>query len=1713
MNANIQALQTLRTLQREKRPATRDEQALLARWAGWGGLPEVFDPKRAEYATQREELRGLLSEKEWNEAKRNTLNAHYTDARVVQSVWDAVGQLGFNGGRVLEPGSGSGTFIGFAPDNAQMVGVELDSTTAALSQYLYPNANIRNESFARTNLPDGSFDMTIGNVPFGKFALSDRRHNADNESIHNHFILKSMDLTRPGGLVAVLTSRYTLDSQDSKARRKMADKADLVGAVRLPTGSHQRVSGTDVIEDLLIFRVRGDGETPQTDQSWVTSSKKDVNGFQIAVNNYWAEHPENVLGEMSADKGQYGTGDLRVVGDRDMTDLPAVLSGIVESAHDEGLVATASSGDRPELVDADESRHDGHIRQEEDGSFTQAVNGASVPFDVPASQREELGSLVELRDTLGRLLDAESANRANTPEITALRQRLNDQYDAYVAKNGPINRFKLGKTGNRIRPGQGNFRRDPMSAVVRALETYDPTTGTATKASIFTKRAVAPRELRTSTDSPADAISLSMDAYGEVNLPAIADMLGVDEATARERLGTLVFEAPPTFAPADTEFRLRDDEAAGIDPTGDLLAAQGIDKPTFSLPEIDEDAIGTPGPLEPSAAYLSGNVRKKLAVAQAAAALDPRFQVNVDALQAVIPQDLTPQEIDGRLGAAWIDPGTVQDFLRELVDDRYGYTKVVNHGGSIWTVEGPSYGNLSMEVWGTDDRSASQLVQSLLEQRPIKVTRSVDGPDGKKKNVQDLEATLAAQAKAEAIQERFGEWLWENPDRARKLQRRYNDQFNAIVLRSYDGSARQFEGMADAWEPREHQRNAVERIVNEPTALLGHVVGAGKTAEMVMGTAELKRLGMARKPAIVVPNHMLEQFTREYLEVYPQARLLSAGSADLQGDSRREFVGRAATGDWDAVILTQGAFESIPMSVEQQEAYIDREMTTMRQQLAIAQAAAFDERGTGSKAQEKTVKKMEAALLRAEEALKKKLDKQKDVGVSFEQTGIDYLMVDEAHGYSNLRVLSNIQGAGNVGSDRATDLHMKLEYLRETSKSGRVATFATGTPIRNTVTQAYVMQKFLRPDLLEEAGIHSFDQWAATFGQTVDEMELKPEGTGFRQTTRFAKFRNVPELLKQFHTFADIKLAEDLALPTPNLEGGKAQTVLVPSSEQLSDYIQELGARAEKVRNGQVEPEEDNMLKISGDGRKAALSMQLVGGDHEPGKIEAAADKIANIWTQNKDKVYTDPKTGEDDPIPGAMQIVFLDIGTPTGTGWNGYDTLKSELVKRGLDPSSVRYIHEAKNDAQKAELFAAARSGRISVLIGSSEKMGVGTNIQKRAVHLHHLDAPWRPADVEQRDGRIMRQGNWNADIGISRYVTEGSFDAYMWQTLERKAKFINQIMKGSLDVREIEDIGDTAMSYAEIKALATGNPDILELAKSDTAMQKLDRLERTHNRVQANLKSDIQTSTANAQVWESYAAMYDAALSKRIDTRGDAFTMTMNGRQRTKRQDAAEAFRAQIMQAIARDRWHEMGPQDLGTIGGFTVTGEVGPAPGGKRRITVRFDGIPGDLFTLTMDDLTPKVDPKTGQEAPFGFGLVTRLESALESFEAKRDRLLQSAAEARVEVRRMEQRIGQEFPKGAELAALRLKVQRLRLKIDRDAKRADGEDIPFDPLIDSDQYDSAILSTAEDADVPPEDFGATTGADLRRAAEARADAEKTLAIVNGRVIVRLTTRKVAA
>ncbi|MGO9973429.1 MAG: helicase-related protein, partial [Solirubrobacteraceae bacterium] len=1375
VTANLEALHVLAALEREQRAATVAEQRTLARWSSWGAVPAIFDEERAEWAEEREQLKALLDGERYAAARRTTINAHYTDPAMVREIWKAVAALGFTGGRVLEPGAGAGVFIGLAPASAEMTGVELDRTTAGIAQALYPDASIRAESFAATRLPDGYFDLVVGNVPFADVVLHDPRHNRGRHSIHNHFIVKSLALTRPGGLVAVLTSRYTLDAGNPAARREMNDLGELLGAVRLPTGAHRRAAGTDAVTDLVILRRREPG-AEASPAVWETTREVTVDGHEIRINSYYAEHPENVLGELEVGHGMYDAQTLHVRGPRDpeaLSDaLSARLAAITADARRAGLTLTVSaeaglsSGDeaRRTALEPSEGLWDGHITAQADGTFTTVVGGAHEPFDVPRTARVEVRELLGLRDCARRLLEQEAATVEDSDSLDALRSELHGRYTTYAARYGPINRFTRRSTG-RIDPDTGETRMaritpravqvlsdDPFVALVHALEVFDDDTQTARPATMLRERVLVARTPVLGADNASDALAICLDTHGRVELTEIAALLGQDAPDTRAALGELVYEDP---------------------------------------------AVGA---LVPAPEYLSGNVRERLDVAREAARTNPALAVNVAALERALPPDLGMDEVQPRLGAAWIDADTHREFLSEILQDTS--IKVEHPGGAIWAVRGNSYSVRATSDWGTARMPAPQIVKAVLEQRPIQITDETD--DGKR--VVNATETAAAQEKAQALQERFGEWVWEDPDRSTRLLAEYNRRFNSIALRDYslDGERLTLPGVARTFSPLAHQRTAVARMISEPAVGLFHAVGAGKTAEMVIGATELRRLGLVRKPCVVVPNHMLSQFSREWLEIYPQARLLAASSEDLAGDKRRAFIARVATNDWDGVIMTSSAFARIPVSDSTHSEYLERETTELREMLQRARG------GDGL-----TVKRLEKMVLTAEQRVQGLLDHPVDPGVCFEQTGIDYLLVDEAHSAKNLRTVSNIRDASIEGSKRASDLHMKLEYLR--SRHGqRVATLATATPIANSITEAHVMQRYLRPDLLRAAGVEDFDAWAATFGELVTEIEMAPTGGGsYRMHTRFARFTNVPEILKLWHVFADVRTTEDLNLAVPQIAvrgDGKrvAETIVIDSTPDVRAYIEQLGHRAEQVRSGAVRPEEDNMLKICTDGRKAALDMRLATGQPTPGtsKLDVASRQIARIWGEHRDQRYTDPETGQLSPVPGAFQIVFCDLGTPSSAGWNAYDELREQLAAHGVPRAAVRFIHEASNTAEKARLFAACRAGNVAVLIGSTEKMGVGTNMQNRAVAIHHLDCPWRPADIEQRDGRGIRQGNQNTEIGIYRYVVEGSFDSYSWQTVERKAKFITQVMRGRLDLRSIEDIGDNALSFQEVKALASGDP-----------------------------------------------------------------------------------------------------------------------------------------------------------------------------------------------------------------------------------------------------------------------------------------------------------------
>ncbi len=1542
-----------------------DEQRVLARWSSWGAIPDVFDQVKDEWARERAELRGLLSDAEWDAAARTTINAHYTDPLIARQMWRALHDLGFTGGAVLEPGSGAGTFIGLAPQAAVMTGVELDPITASICVALYPQATIRAESFADTRLLEGTFDAAIGNVPFGNVILHDPVHNGTRQSMHNHFILKSLALTRPGGVVAVLTSHFTMDAQNPGARREMNDLADLIGAVRLPTGAHRRAAGSDVVTDLLIFRRRED-DRPPADDLWETVMPITVDGRPMKINAYFDRYPDHMLGQVGVTRGMHGAETLIITGNLDHLedDLADVLGQVAFAARREGLVMTdrtpAQEARRAAFTPSAPELWDGTIVADQ-GGFATVAEGGLQPLDVPKSAAGELRGLLGLRDDATRLLGLEAASVDDTEEITAARHALRRDYERYVDSYGRLNRYTLRPTGRANDAGEPTYARivptpirllrtDPFGPLVLALEQFDDEDQTALPAAIMTRRVVAPRAEVQGVETPADAIAVSLDRTGRIDLPLVADLLGMPEPEASAALAGMVFTDPGS---------------------GELVHAP---------------------------AYLSGDVRAKLDAARTRAAEDPAFQVNVEALAAVLPPDLGVEDITARLGAVWISEQVHQAFLRELL--RSEDVRVENPLPGMWEVRGGRQGILATSEWGTARRPAPDIAQALMEQRTLLVYDEYEDAEGKKRRVLNPVETTAAQEKADALQERFSEWVWEDPARAKRLVDEYNRRFNSIVLRDYTGAGEYLSlpGMAASFTPREHQRAAVARMIAEPAAGLFHEVGAGKTAEMIMGAMEMRRMGLIAKPVVVVPNHMLEQFGREWLQIYPRARILAASSAELTADKRRLFVARVAANEWDAVILTQGAFAKIPLRDETQAAYIQGQVDEVRR---VLQDAKGEDR--------MSVKRVERRLLQLENKLKARTDLDRDRGVCFEDSGIDYVIVDEMHMYKNLATDSNIRDAAIEGSERASDLHMKLEYLRSQGRD-RVVVGATATPIANSVTEAYVMQRYLRPDLLDKAGIGAFDAWAATFGQTVTQMEMAPTSNStFRMKTRFAKFSNVPEMLRMWSVFADVKTAEDLRLPTPDLapreDGQRAPaTVAVQPTVELEQFIEHLGQRAERIAARAVRPDEDNMLTISTDGRKAALDIRMVlpHSPSGPTKIDAAADAIHRVWERTRDNEYLDTITGEPSHVRGALQLVFSDIGTPNPERWNAYDELHLQLVARGMPGGSIRFMHEAKTDVDKARLFAAARAGHIAVLIGSTEKMGVGTNVQARAVALYHLDCPWRPSDIAQREGRIMRQGNQNPEVAIVRFVTERSFDAYMWQGVERKATFIAQLMRGKLDSREIEEIDSSALSAAEAKAISSGNPLLLEHSTVQNEVSRLRRLERAHQRNENMLIHTRQDAQHAADRATADITGLEAAVPRVTDTSGDRFRIRLHDRSYDSRVDAAAALARWANNTDLKwaPRYTSRDYGLVGSISGFDIHLALRPGLAGAE-INVTLDGVPRSTFSIGRDTLLEG-----------GVGLIQRIENRVSGIPTLLDHARADLTAAQQTVTDASQRIGQPF-----------------------------------------------------------------------------------------------------
>ncbi|MFF2572694.1 SNF2-related protein [Streptomyces sp. NPDC058084] len=1488
----------------------------------------------------------------------------------MRSVWGAVRNLGFRGGRVLEPGSGSGNFIGFSPillrDPVQMTGVEVEPVTAQIARHLYPDAEIVTSGLEEIELADGGFDAVVGNVPYGRYARFDKVHNKDLAlSIHDHFVLKSLYATRPGGVVALITSRYTMDAVDPGARTRMYELGDLVGAVRLPARAHATAAGTDVVTDVLFLRRRMPGEEPG-DDTWLTSTKRQLPGHddELAVNTYFDAHPEYVLGELRAGSREWGP-EVTVVGRTDQTPAQALASAaasITVEARAAGL--TAADDQRTEPVPTIvTSGTEGALGLDGEGNPTIIDGGRPVPLEVHPDQREQLLQLIRLKGLTLDLYELEAATDepGETPDLARLRAELRVAWRDYRKSHPPLTKprqhFKFTPAEARAQataqglkdvPEAWKHRTafawiddDPDASLLFGLEEWDDRSGKGIEQKVLRARVLEPRILPARANSHEDAVALAMEYDGgRLDMSRVASLLGLDEESAATQI-------------ADAGLAYRDPQQS--------------------------DAW------EPGHRYLSGNVRTKLAAARERAAEDPTFQGNVAALERVQPSDLAPSEIKAKIGAPWVPVDVYNDFLAHL---GFEDASVVHAGGTVWEVRGAKNGDLARTEWGTGSRPTQDLFTALLRQTESTIQVTWRDKDGH--TFVDKEATDAAQEKAKLIAEAFEDWVWDDETRAARLAKIYNHQFNNLVLPEYSPAALTLPGLISDWTMKEHQNAAIRRIVNEPTALLAHVVGAGKTATMAAGAMELRRTGLAKKPCLIVPNHMLKQWSREFRQLYPNAKILAITASDLGKKRRAKFMGRIAGGEWDAVILTHEAFTRVPLRPDTQRSYLDREMRSLREQLDAAAEAGMARN---------TVKQIEESLANAEAKLQQQIDSMDDeVGVFLEDTGIDYVFLDEAHEFKNLRTVSAIPGAAIQGSARATKLHMVLDYLRETNESERVATLATGTPIANSVTEAYVLKRYLAPQLLEEMGLDAFDNWAATFGEVVSNLEPDPKGDGYKYKARFSRFFNVPELMSGYRTFADVQMAEDLNLPTPpvreNEDGQRGEYVLIPPTPAQRQFIKELphkpwvrkpggvlkalgeGLRAsvdldlvdatEALRNLGLNVTADQVMSDdpAGGGRvldlekvaeladAAATDMRSLGGTKEMGsKIPYAAEKIAEIWQETKDIVY--PVSGDDptpQDLPGGLQLVFLDEGTPGSTAKhaaNLYQDLRDELVARGMPRESIRFIHEAGTDRKKEKLFADCRAGRVRVLVGSTQKMGTGTNIQDRSVALHHLSYPWRPADMAQRDGRIERRGNLNVpwidhtpdDVRILYYITERTFDEFRLTTLARKARFIGQIQRRDFSAREIEDIGADAINLGMLSALASGDPAILQLAEATAERARLQGLARSWDRQQdtrSQQLTDIDDFLARADT--ALEGMRAAAPNRRPTT-GDAFAMTVDDATYRSRDTAANALGAR-MAAIAADQSIRPGEHvPLGTFGNQDFHAEIAFGASGRRQLRLRF------------------------------------------------------------------------------------------------------------------------------------------------------------------------------
>ena len=1415
---NIEAIRTLFKLEQEHRGATAEEQQVLSRYVGWGGLADAFDPNKDSWAKEYAELKELLSEDEYAAARSSTLNAHYTSPVVIRSIYEAVEKMGFRSGNILEPSMGVGNFFGMLPDSmadSRLYGVELDSITGRIAKMLYPQADITVAGFETTDRRD-FYDLAVGNVPFGQYKVNDKAYNKLGFSIHNYFFAKAIDQVRPDGVVAFVTSRYTMDSKDSTARKHMAERADLLGAIRLPNNAFKANAGTDVVSDIIFLQKRD--RPADIEPDWVQLGKTE-DGF--AINQYFVDHPEMVLGELTAESTQYGREELTVAPIEG-----AVLSDQLAEAvqHIEGQY-TAAEVDAPDIAEEETTRRtlpaDPDVKNFSytvvDGEVFYRENSVMTQVELSDTAKGRVTGMVELRQIVNELID-QQLNDYPDEDIQTTQAKLNAAYDAFTAKYGLLNDRRNGRL----------FEQDSSYYLLCSLENLDEQGQLKSKAAMFTKRTIRPERTVTSVDTPSEALAVSIGEHGKVDLPYMAELLGTPGEYGRitTELSGVIFKDP------------------AADPTDPEAGWQMADE------------------------YLSGDVRAKLRMAQFAAETNPEFSVNVEALTKAQPRELEASEIDVRLGATWLDPDIIQKFMTETFQIPYYLRHAVKVRYSPytaeWRVEGKTATGrsdiISSETYGTSRANAYKILEETLNLKDVRIYDTIEDAEGKPKRVLNKRETMLAQQKQQVIKDAFANWVWQDPQRRIALVKQYNELFNSTRPREYDGSHIHFVGMNPEITLREHQRNAIAHVLYGGNTLLAHEVGAGKTYEMAASAMEAKRLGLCQKSLFVVPNHLTEQWASEFLNLYPNAKLLVARRKDFETANRKKFCARIATGDYDAVIIGHSQFERIPLSFERQERIIQEQIYETL--AAINELKVHAGENFSIKQMEKTRKTLETKLE------KLRSDERKDDVITFEQLGVDRLFVDESHFYKNLFLttkMRNVAGLSTSEAQKSSDMFGKCRYLDEIT-GGRGVVFATGTPVSNSMTELYTVMRYLQYSTLQQKKLTHFDCWASTFGETTTAIELAPEGTGYRARTRFAKFFNLPELMSMFKEVADIKTSDQLHLPVPE---AKFETVVAKPSDLQKEMVQELSKRAARIHSGTVDASEDNMLCVTNDGRKIGLDVRLMNPmlpDDPNSKLNVCVQNVLKIWEEGKDQKLT--------------QLLFCDLSTPKNDGnFNVYDDIRKKLVVAGVPENEIEFIHNADTEAKKAALFSKVRSGDVRVLLGSTAKMGAGTNVQSRLVAVHHLDVGWKPSDMTQRNGRIIRQGNMNKEVKVFNYVTEGTFDSYLFQTLENKQRFISQIMTSKSPVRSCEDVDEQALSYAEIKALCAGNPLIKEKMDLDVQVAKLKVLKADHqsqkfrlqdklltkfpadiretNAYIAGVKADAQLAAAHPQVQEGFCGM----------------------------------------------------------------------------------------------------------------------------------------------------------------------------------------------------------------------------------------------------------------